>query len=153
VEAIAISHPHFRATMVEWSRALGGLPIWIHEDDDRWIMRRDSAVRTWSGASMRLPGGLTLVHIGGRFEGSQVLLWPAGVGGKGAMLAGDLPNVCADSRWVTFMRSYPNYIPLSEPEVERVVRHSVRWRSTASTDGRRSVSCEARPSTVWSARP
>jgi hypothetical protein len=121
VAAIAISHPHFYATMVEWSRALGGVPIWVHENDRRWIMRPDPAVRTWSGASMRLPGGLTLVHAGGHFEGSQVLLWPAGAGGKGVLLAGDQPNVCADRRWVTFMRSFPNYIPLSEPETAGVM--------------------------------
>jgi hypothetical protein len=121
VSAIAISHPHFYSTMVEWSRAFGGIPVWVHEDDRGWIMRPDPAVRTWSGGTMPLPGGVTLVHVGGHFEGSQVLLWPAGAGGKGVLLAGDMPNVCADSRWVTFMRSYPNYIPLSAPEVERVV--------------------------------
>lgn len=121
VSAIAISHPHFYATMVEWSRAFGGVPIWVHESDKRWIMRPDPAVQTWSGASMRLPGGLMLVHAGGHFEGSQVLLWPAGAGGKGALLAGDQPNLCADRRWVTFMRSFPNYIPLSERETEGVM--------------------------------
>jgi len=119
--AIAISHPHFYASMVEWSRAFGGAPIWIHEADRRWIVRPDAAVRTWSGASTRLPGGLTLVHVGGHFEGSQVLHWPQGAGGRGALLAGDYPSVCADRRWVTFMRSYPNAIPLSEREVEHLV--------------------------------
>ena len=32
-----------------------------------------------------------------------------------------MPNVCSDDRWVTFMRSYPNFIPLSAGEVEAVV--------------------------------
>ncbi len=27
IKAIAISHPHFYATMIDWSRALGGVPI------------------------------------------------------------------------------------------------------------------------------
>jgi hypothetical protein len=121
VSAIAISHPHFYATMVEWSRALGDAPIFVHENDRRWILRPDSAVRPWSGASLQLPGGFTLVHTGGHFEGSQVLHWPAGAGGRGALLAGDQPNVCADRRWVTFMRSFPNYIPLSDRETESVM--------------------------------
>jgi glyoxylase-like metal-dependent hydrolase (beta-lactamase superfamily II) len=121
VSAIAISHPHFHATMVEWSQAFGGAPVWVHESDRQWVMRPDPAVRFWSGTRASLPGGLTLVHVGGHFEGSQVLLWPEGAGGKGALLAGDMPNVCSDPRWVTFMRSYPNYIPLSEAEAERVV--------------------------------
>jgi hypothetical protein len=32
-----------------------------------------------------------------------------------------MPNVCSDDRWVTFMRSYPNFIPLSAEAVEAVV--------------------------------
>lgn len=112
VAAIAISHPHFYATMVEWSRLLGGVPIYLHAADAAWIARPDPAVRLWSGASPALPGGLSLVRTGGHFAGSQVLHWPAGAGGRGAILAGDDPNVCADRRWVNFMHSYPNYLPL-----------------------------------------
>jgi hypothetical protein len=78
VSALAISHPHFYASMVEWSHAFGGAPIWVHEADRQWIMRPDDTVRTWSGASKRLPGGLSLVHAGGHFEGAQVLHWPQG---------------------------------------------------------------------------
>ena len=33
VSAIAISHPHFYATCVEWSRAFGGVPVFLHADD------------------------------------------------------------------------------------------------------------------------
>jgi hypothetical protein len=31
LKAIGISHPHFYTTMVEWSRAFGGIPIYLHE--------------------------------------------------------------------------------------------------------------------------
>jgi hypothetical protein len=31
--AIAISHPHFYGTMVEWSRAFGDAPIFVHAPD------------------------------------------------------------------------------------------------------------------------
>ena len=31
VRAIAISHPHYYSGMVEWSRALGDVPILLHE--------------------------------------------------------------------------------------------------------------------------
>lgn len=119
--AIAISHPHFYATMVEWSHALGGVPVYVHAADRAWVQRPDPVIRPWSGASPRLPGGLELVRTGGHFAGSQVLWWPAGAGGRGALLSGDEPNVCADTRWVTFMRSYPNYIPLATGEAEAVV--------------------------------
>ena len=33
VRAIAISHPHYYSGMVEWSTALGGVPILLHEAD------------------------------------------------------------------------------------------------------------------------
>ncbi len=120
VVAIAISHPHFYSTMVEWSHALGGVPIYVHANDRQWIQRPDPVVQPWDDLAPRLPGGLRLVHTGGHFAGSQVLLWPAGAGGRGALLAGDEPNVCTDVRWVTFMRSFPNYIPLGAVDAERV---------------------------------
>src|SRR3982074_3231289 len=41
VAAIAISHPHYYTTMVEWSRALGGAPIYLHAADSQWVMRAD----------------------------------------------------------------------------------------------------------------
>src|SRR6266581_664538 len=39
LKAIAISHPHYYTSMVEWSRAFGGIPVYLHEADREWIMR------------------------------------------------------------------------------------------------------------------
>ena len=36
-------------------------------------------------------------------------------------MTGDQPHVCADRRWVTFMYSYPNAIPLPAAAVNRIV--------------------------------
>src|ERR671931_2128520 len=33
ISAIAISHPHYYSSMVEWSRAFDGVPIHLHADD------------------------------------------------------------------------------------------------------------------------
>ena len=41
-----------------------------------------------------------------------MLHWPAGTKGKGALLTGDIIQVVQDRRYVSFMRSYPNLIPL-----------------------------------------
>jgi hypothetical protein len=30
---IAVSHPHFYTSVAEWSRAFGGVPIYLHADD------------------------------------------------------------------------------------------------------------------------
>jgi glyoxylase-like metal-dependent hydrolase (beta-lactamase superfamily II) len=121
IAEIAISHPHYYTSMVEWSRAFGGAPIHLHEAERPWVMRPDPAIRFWTGESLQLRGGLKLVRTGGHFEGYQVLHWPAGAGGKGALLAGDQPQICMDPKQVTFMYSYPNYIPLNDSQIRRIV--------------------------------
>ena len=55
---------------------------------------------------------MTLINTGGHFEGSQVLHWAAGCDGQGALLTGDTVTVVMDRRYVSFMYSYPNLIPL-----------------------------------------
>lgn len=121
--AIAVSHPHFFTSMVSWSDAFGGAPIFIHADDREWVMRPDPAIRYWEGETADpLPGsGLTLIRCGGHFPGSCVLHWPAGARGEGALLTGDTIQVVADRRRVSFMYSYPNLIPLDAATVRRIV--------------------------------
>ena len=77
LSAIAISHPHYYASMVEWSRAFGGVPIYLHAADRQWVMHHDPAIVFWSGETHTLGRGLTLVRCGGHFEGGTVLHWAA----------------------------------------------------------------------------
>lgn len=121
IAEIAISHPHYYTSMVEWSRAFGGAPIHLHEAERAWVMRPDPAVRFYSGKTLALRGGLTLISTGGHFTGYQVLHWPGGAGGKGVLMAGDQPQICMDPKQVTFMYSYPNYIPLNAPAIRHIV--------------------------------
>ena len=107
--------------MVEWSRAFGDAPIHLHEAERPWVMRPDPCVRYWKGENQTLLGSLPLVRTGGHFEGYQVLLWPAGAGGRGALMAGDQPQICMDPKQVSFMWSYPNYIPLNAPTIRHVM--------------------------------
>jgi hypothetical protein len=111
LRAIAVSHPHYYGTMVEWSRALGGVPVFIHERDREWITRPDSCIELWSGETMELAPGVTLVNLAVHFDGGTVLHWAGGDEGSGALLSGDIVQVVMDRRWVGFMRSYPNLIP------------------------------------------
>jgi glyoxylase-like metal-dependent hydrolase (beta-lactamase superfamily II) len=119
--AIAISHPHYYTSMVEWSRAFGGAPIYLHADDRQWVMRPDPAVVFWEGETLELGPGLTLLRLGGHFAGGQVLHWADGAEGRGVLLAGDILQVVQDRRFVSFMYSYPNYIPLPAATVRRMV--------------------------------
>lgn len=120
VSSIAISHPHYYTTMVDWSRAFGDAPIFIHTLDRQWVMRPDPCVQFWDGDAKDLPGGLKLICTGGHFAGFQVLHWPAGADGRGVLLAGDQPQVAMDPKWVSFMWSYPNMIPLNAPAIRRI---------------------------------
>ncbi|MBL8176432.1 MAG: MBL fold metallo-hydrolase [Bryobacterales bacterium] len=117
VRAIAVSHPHYYSAMVDWSDGFGGVPIYLHEDDREWAVRVYSAIHWWSGEERELFGGLGLVRSGGHFAGYQVAHWAAG---DGVLFAGDQPQVCMDGRWVTFMYSYPNWIPFSAAQVRRI---------------------------------
>ncbi len=119
VDAIAISHPHYYSSMVAWAHAFDA-PIHLHAAERPWVMEPDPAVRFWEGERISLLGGLTLLRLGGHFEGGQILYWPKGAGGRGALLTGDIIQVASDTRWVSFMYSYPNYIPLPAGEVRRI---------------------------------
>jgi hypothetical protein len=120
VAAIAISHPHYYSSLVEWSQAFAA-PVYLHAADREWVMRPDPAIRFWEGETLALPGGLTLICCGGHFAGGTVLHWPAGAEGKGALLSGDILQVVSDRRYVSFMYSYPNLIPLPASQVRQVV--------------------------------
>jgi hypothetical protein len=123
IAAIAISHPHFFSTMVEWSRAFGGAPIYLHADHAPWVMRPDVAIHRWEGESVEVLPGVAMLRCGGHFPGSSVLHWPAaedGQGGQGALFTGDTIKVVADTRFVTFMYSYPNDIPLDARTVRAI---------------------------------
>ena len=113
--AIAISHPHYYSTMVEWAHAFA-CPIYLHEAERKWVMRPDPAVRFWDGETNDLGGGLTLVRCGGHFEGGQVLHWAE----QRALLSGDIVQVIPDRRYVGFMYSYPNLISLPLSAVQRI---------------------------------
>ena len=119
LKAIAISHPHFYTTMVEWAHAFN-CPVHLNAADKDWIMRNDPAVKLWQGDTSRLWEGVTLVRCGGHFPGGTVMHWKGGAGGRGIVCAGDILTVTTDRKWLSFMRSYPNFIPLSAPEVEHI---------------------------------
>jgi hypothetical protein len=118
--AIAISHPHYYSTAVEWSRAFGDIPVWLHAADREWVMRTDRCYAFWEGDAQPIAAGMTLVRGGGHFAGGTMLHWAAGAGGRGVLLSGDIVQVVPDRRSVSFMRSYPNLIPLSAAAVHGI---------------------------------
>ncbi|MBJ7604157.1 MAG: MBL fold metallo-hydrolase [Candidatus Dormibacteraeota bacterium] len=116
--AIAISHPHYYASLVEWGSTFGAR-VYLHQADSRWVMRQDPCIHFWSGEECELLPDVNLLRLGGHFAGGTVLHWRGGEK-EGTLLSGDVVQVVADRRWLSFMRSYPNYIPLSSAEVQAI---------------------------------
>jgi DNA-directed RNA polymerase subunit RPC12/RpoP len=120
IRAIAISHPHFYSSMIEWAECFDA-QIFLHSADRKWVMRKSSRIQFWEGPTFSLWDDLTLANCGGHFEGGTVLHWPTGANGKGALLTGDIITVVQDRRYVSFLRSYPNLIPLGASAIRRIV--------------------------------
>lgn len=117
---IAISHPHYYSSMVEWAKVFGAT-IHLHHLDREWVMRPDSSLHFWQGEALELAEGIRLIHCGGHFAGATVLHWASGAEGRGVLLTGDIIHVAQDRRWVSFMYSYPNLIPLNAAAISRIV--------------------------------
>jgi len=119
IRAIAISHPHYYSSVVEWAECFDA-QIFLHAKDRQWVMRQSPRIQFWDETTLPLWDGLTLINCGGHFEGGTVLHWPAGPNGQGALLTGDIIQVVQDRRYVSFMRSYPNLIPLGPAAIRQI---------------------------------
>ena len=126
ITKIAISHPHFYTTMQDWARAFDA-SVHLHSLDQEWVMRPDDRLSYWESDSLEIGDGLTLLRIGGHFEGSTALHWRDGAEGRGVMLSGDTLQVAADSSRVSFMWSYPNMLPLPAAQVRRMGEALEPW--------------------------
>ena len=122
LKAIAVSHPHYYGAIADWSEAFGNAPVYLHGDDRQWITRAHPSIALWSGESHQISDDIVLVRAGGHFAGATVLHWRAGADGRGALLTGDIAMVAMDRRHVSFMYSYPNYIPLGAEAVRGIAR-------------------------------
>lgn len=117
LKAVAISHPHFYTSMNEWARVFD-VPIYLHSADRTWIMNKGERVKLWDGETHSLLPEVTLIRCGGHFPGGTVLHWMKE--GRGVVCSGDVLSVTTDRKFVSFMRSYPNFLPLSAREVEGI---------------------------------
>ena len=133
LKAIAVSHPHYYGAVADWSEAFGGVPVYLHGDDRAFVTRPHPAIVPWTGDSHRISDDILLVRTGGHFAGGTILHWRAGAKGRGALLTGDVAMVAMDRRSVSFMYSFPNYIPLNAERCTGSPARSSRWSLIAST--------------------
>jgi hypothetical protein len=153
IRAIAISHPHFYSSMVEWANHFDA-QIFLHAADRQWVMRESPRIQFWKGTTLSLWDGLTLVNCGGHFEGGTALHWSAGANSKGALLTGDIITVVQDRRYVSFMRSYPNLIPLGPAAIHQILEriepfsfdqiHGGWWNASVLSDAKAAVARSAK---------
>ncbi|WP_299488336.1 hypothetical protein [Acaryochloris sp. IP29b_bin.137] len=117
LDRIIISHPHFYASVGEWSDAFGGVPVLLHEADRQWVQCPHPAIKFWSGDELSISESVTLIRCGGHFAGSTALHWADGPRSGGALFSGDALQVGLDRRHVSFMYSYPNLVPMQTSDV------------------------------------
>ncbi len=56
-----------------------------------------------------------------------MLHWGQGAGGRGVLCSSDIATVTTDRKFLSFMRSYPNLIPLSARQVSAIGRALERF--------------------------
>ena len=103
----------------KWSGPTGSaVPVYVQAADRDWVQRDDPVITIWEEKTEVLPG-VVLHRIGGHFPGSAVAHF-VGADGRGVLLCGDTVACTPDEHWVSFMRSFPNKIPLSAAVVAKV---------------------------------
>ena len=152
VRHIAISHPHYYSSMVDWAHEFGAT-IHLAAADREWVMRPDASISFWSGSLEPVPG-VKIVQTGGHFEGAAVLQW------NSALLTGDIIYVLPgrDAR-VSFMRSYPMLLPLPERLLAGLLRaiealeydriYGAWWESIIASDAKEVVRDSAELYRSW----
>ena len=144
--------------MVEWAERFDA-QILLHIADREWVMRKSTRIRFWEETTLPLWDDLTLINCGGHFEGGSVLHWPAGADGKGALLTGDIIQVVQDRRHVSFMRSYPNLIPLGPAAISHILEtiepfpfeqiYGAWWRANVLSNAKGAVRSSAERYLRW----
>lgn len=127
VAAIVASHPHMYGVQLEWSAAFDDAPVHVSRADAGWVQRRTRAeegagaspIVEYDGQIEPIPGVLVR-QLGGHFPGSSIAVWRSPEDGVGVFLGGDTISPVVRTGWVTFMRSFPNYLPLSGAVVRRM---------------------------------
>lgn len=122
LDLIAISHPHYYSSMIEWSETFG-VPIYLHELDRQWVVNNSNQIKFWKGESIDPIENVTLENLGGHFDGGTVLYDNLGK----RLLSSDIIMVAQDRSWVSFMYSYPNMIPLSKLKIQQIRKRAGKF--------------------------
>ncbi|KAK2606066.1 hypothetical protein QQS21_003584 [Conoideocrella luteorostrata] len=136
LKAIAISHPHFYSTHLEWAREFD-CPVYIAAEDQEWLNCDDPEGRrrfVKAETQVILPGA-TMVKLGGHFPGSSMLHW------EGNIFVGDSIGVSQSGlvrshhnerhQVFFFQYAFPNFIPLGPTAMHLMWKRMQPWDFTA----------------------
>ena len=126
IAAIAISHPHYYSSMVEWSHAFGGAPIHLHAADRQWVMRPDPAVTFWDGETQGTRSRRHAAPLRRPFRRRHGAALGARRRRQGRAAVGR-HRAGAARQEVSFMRSYPDLIPLDANSVRHIAGVLEPW--------------------------
>lgn len=117
VLAVVASHPHMYGCQTAWATALDAQVV-INAHDAEWCRNEERVV--YFDETYELGPDVTLHRVGGHFRGQTVAVWRGGAEGRGVLLAGDAVFPNPDRSTVSYLRSYPNRLPLSGAVVRRI---------------------------------
>ena len=118
LKAIAISHPHYYSSINDWAEAFK-CPVYVHQNDEEFIYTNGSRISLWKGAEKELWDAIKIKNIGGHFPGSSILIVPF-LSSGGTIFCGDTFYISPSKSHVSVMYSYPNFIPVSLSEINRI---------------------------------
>lgn len=118
LKCIAISHPHYYGLMASWADTFD-CPIYLHGADSEWVMDKSDRIQFFNEDKQVLWDGMEIIHTGGHFAGSTILHAPH-MEDKGSIFVGDTLQIAQSRQFISIMYSYPNQIPLSINEINRI---------------------------------
>ena len=112
-------------------------------------MRPDPVIQFFDTPTLEILPGVTAILCGGHFDGSTALHWAQGADGRGVLMSGDTLQVTADRKWVSFLYSYPNMIPLPPTKVRQIADtvlqydfdrvYGIAWDRVIEQDGKTAI--------------
>ncbi|RGP74751.1 metallo-beta-lactamase family [Fusarium sporotrichioides] len=136
LKAIAISHPHFYSTHLEWAREFD-CPVYLAAQDQEWLNREDTEHRRvlFDGETQDILAGVTMVKLGGHFPGSSILHWNDNIftgDTIGISLSGLNRSHHNKNHQVFFFHyAFPNFIPLGPTAMRLMWKRLRPWDFTA----------------------
>ena len=155
--AIAISHPHYYSSMVDWAHRFD-CPIHLHAADATHVMRPDPAIRHWDGETLALGDGSDAdPRRRALRRAARSCTAPPGAG---ALLTGDIIQVIPDRTHVASCGATPTSSRCRTPRCSgwrrrRAVRLRAlygAWWGTVIAAGRRATSSGDRPPAITGRR-